>query len=78
RLLWTVPFILISICGHVTALEGGLVTLRCNNTTAPKTSSNNIYLYWYQQYPNQAPQDLLYKVTLADTALYYCSLKDAQ
>ncbi|CAB1326141.1 unnamed protein product [Coregonus sp. 'balchen'] len=75
--------------GHVTALEGGLVTLSCNYTTSKlitgdhitpvksrvictegesvtlscsyDTSSDNILLYWYQQYPKQAPHFLLVK-----------------
>uniref|UniRef100_A0A673J8Y8 Ig-like domain-containing protein n=1 Tax=Sinocyclocheilus rhinocerous TaxID=307959 RepID=A0A673J8Y8_9TELE len=37
--------------------EGESVTLSCTYDT----SSNNIFLYWYRQYPNREPQYLLYK-----------------
>ncbi|KAI5611025.1 hypothetical protein C0J50_11947, partial [Silurus asotus] len=37
--------------------ETETVTLKCSY----ETSSENIYLYWYKQYPNSAPQFLLYK-----------------
>ena len=41
----------------VTQSEEESVTLKCSY----ETSSNNVYLYWYRQYPGQAPQYLLYK-----------------
>ncbi|KAI5630521.1 hypothetical protein C0J50_10148, partial [Silurus asotus] len=37
--------------------ETETVTLKC----LYETSSEDIYLYWYKQYPNSAPQFLLYK-----------------
>uniref|UniRef100_A0A8C9VN05 Ig-like domain-containing protein n=1 Tax=Scleropages formosus TaxID=113540 RepID=A0A8C9VN05_SCLFO len=37
--------------------EGESVTLSCKYST----NSNNVYLYWYRQNSNQAPQYLLYK-----------------
>uniref|UniRef100_A0A4W5KBC4 Ig-like domain-containing protein n=1 Tax=Hucho hucho TaxID=62062 RepID=A0A4W5KBC4_9TELE len=40
-----------------TLTEGSSVTLSCTY----ETSSNDIYLYWYRHYSNQAPQFLLYK-----------------
>uniref|UniRef100_A0AAZ3PJ04 Ig-like domain-containing protein n=1 Tax=Oncorhynchus tshawytscha TaxID=74940 RepID=A0AAZ3PJ04_ONCTS len=46
-----------------TPTEGSTVSLSCTY----ETSSSNIYLYWYQQYPNQAPQDLLYKSARANS-----------
>uniref|UniRef100_A0A3B3QUD0 Ig-like domain-containing protein n=1 Tax=Paramormyrops kingsleyae TaxID=1676925 RepID=A0A3B3QUD0_9TELE len=94
--------------GNVIEYEGKsvtIVTLSCNY----RASSENIYLYWYKQHSNQAPQYLLYKgarlysmvkdipderfksttsrnstqltipsLTIADTAIYYCALRDAQ
>ncbi|KAF7705798.1 hypothetical protein HF521_019052, partial [Silurus meridionalis] len=36
--------------------ETDTVTLKCSY----ETSSEIIYLYWYKQYPNSAPQFLLY------------------
>ncbi|CAB1326142.1 unnamed protein product, partial [Coregonus sp. 'balchen'] len=42
----------------VICTEGASVTLSCSYDT----SSDNILLYWYQQYPNQAPHFLLVKV----------------
>uniref|UniRef100_A0A4W5LM28 Ig-like domain-containing protein n=1 Tax=Hucho hucho TaxID=62062 RepID=A0A4W5LM28_9TELE len=40
-----------------TPTEGSSVSLSCTYDT----SSDNIYLYWYRHYPNQAPQFILYK-----------------
>uniref|UniRef100_A0A8C9SNF0 Ig-like domain-containing protein n=1 Tax=Scleropages formosus TaxID=113540 RepID=A0A8C9SNF0_SCLFO len=37
--------------------EGESVTLSCKYST----NSDNVYLYWYRQNSNQAPQYLLYK-----------------
>uniref|UniRef100_A0A8C9VT32 Ig-like domain-containing protein n=1 Tax=Scleropages formosus TaxID=113540 RepID=A0A8C9VT32_SCLFO len=37
--------------------EGESVTLSCKYST----NSEYVYLYWYRQNPNQAPQYLLYK-----------------
>ncbi|XP_055721768.1 uncharacterized protein LOC129813492 [Salvelinus fontinalis] len=45
-----------------TPTEGSSVSLSCTY----ETSSSNIYLYWYQQYPNQAPQFLLCDTLEAD------------
>uniref|UniRef100_A0A674F568 Ig-like domain-containing protein n=1 Tax=Salmo trutta TaxID=8032 RepID=A0A674F568_SALTR len=42
-----------------TPTEGSLVTLSCTY----EISSNDIYLYWYRHYSNQAPEFLLYKGT---------------
>ncbi|KTF75528.1 hypothetical protein cypCar_00031223 [Cyprinus carpio] len=83
--------------------EGESVTLSCTY----ETNSNDIWLYWYRQYPNREPEYILYKgarswssdedipdsrfqsttsqssteltinsVTLSDSALYYCALRD--
>uniref|UniRef100_A0A8C8CSB2 Ig-like domain-containing protein n=1 Tax=Oncorhynchus tshawytscha TaxID=74940 RepID=A0A8C8CSB2_ONCTS len=41
--------------GHVTALEGGLVTLSCNYTT----SSTSPDLFWYIQLTRNSPQYVL-------------------
>uniref|UniRef100_A0A8K9V5R3 Ig-like domain-containing protein n=1 Tax=Oncorhynchus mykiss TaxID=8022 RepID=A0A8K9V5R3_ONCMY len=41
--------------GHVTALEGGLVTLSCNYTTSSPSSN----LFWYVQLPRDSPQYVL-------------------
>ncbi|CAB1326124.1 unnamed protein product [Coregonus sp. 'balchen'] len=41
--------------GHVTALEGGLVTLSCNYTT----SSTSPDLFWYIQLTRDSPQYIL-------------------
>uniref|UniRef100_A0A4W5LYU9 Ig-like domain-containing protein n=1 Tax=Hucho hucho TaxID=62062 RepID=A0A4W5LYU9_9TELE len=42
--------------GHVTALEGGLVTLSCNYTTTSSTSPD---LFWYIQLTRNSPQYVL-------------------
>ena len=86
---------------EVSSNEGESVTLSCSY----ETSSNDVWLYWYRYYLNQAPQFILFKgargrighdlipdnryqsttsrtnteliitkVTLSDTALYYCAL----
>uniref|UniRef100_A0A8C7HH63 Immunoglobulin V-set domain-containing protein n=1 Tax=Oncorhynchus kisutch TaxID=8019 RepID=A0A8C7HH63_ONCKI len=44
------------ISGHVTALEGGLVTLSCNYTTSSSTSPD---LFWYIQLTRNSPQYVL-------------------
>ncbi|XP_072560112.1 uncharacterized protein [Paramormyrops kingsleyae] len=89
---------------EVSSKEGESVTLSCSY----RATSENIYLYWYRQHSNQAPQYLLHKgarsytyenipdkrfksttsrdstqltiesPTIADTAIYYCALRDAQ
>uniref|UniRef100_A0A4W5PUW3 Ig-like domain-containing protein n=1 Tax=Hucho hucho TaxID=62062 RepID=A0A4W5PUW3_9TELE len=40
-----------------TPTEGSSVSLSCTY----EASRNDIYLYWYRHYSNQAPQFLLYK-----------------
>ena len=87
---------------NIKGLEGDSAKLQCSYDT----NSENIELHWYRQYPNEAPQFLLWKgarsdttkhipdfhfdattsrsstelhikdLTLADTALYYCALRD--
>ncbi|KAI5629328.1 hypothetical protein C0J50_10510, partial [Silurus asotus] len=42
---------------NILSKETETVTLKCSY----ETSSEIIYLYWYKQYPNSAPQFLLYK-----------------
>ena len=42
---------------NIESLEGNSPKLQCSYVT----SSENIWLYWYRQYPNEAPQFLLYK-----------------
>uniref|UniRef100_A0A8C1EAC8 T-cell receptor alpha/delta variable 23.0.1 n=2 Tax=Cyprinus carpio TaxID=7962 RepID=A0A8C1EAC8_CYPCA len=42
--------------------EGESVTLSCTY----ETNSNDIWLYWYRQYPNREPEYLLYKGNIAD------------
>uniref|UniRef100_A0A3B3Q2D3 T-cell receptor alpha/delta variable 22.0 n=1 Tax=Paramormyrops kingsleyae TaxID=1676925 RepID=A0A3B3Q2D3_9TELE len=42
---------------EVSSNEGESVTLSCSYST----TSDYIYLYWYRQHSNQAPQYLLYK-----------------
>uniref|UniRef100_A0A672KW37 T-cell receptor alpha/delta variable 23.0.1 n=1 Tax=Sinocyclocheilus grahami TaxID=75366 RepID=A0A672KW37_SINGR len=37
--------------------EGESVTLSCTF----ETNSNDIWLYWYRQYPNREPEYILYK-----------------
>uniref|UniRef100_A0A8C1N6Q6 Ig-like domain-containing protein n=2 Tax=Cyprinus carpio TaxID=7962 RepID=A0A8C1N6Q6_CYPCA len=37
--------------------EGESVTLSCTY----ETTSNNIWLFWYRQYPNREPEYILYK-----------------
>ncbi|KAG6924764.1 hypothetical protein G0U57_016598 [Chelydra serpentina] len=42
---------------EVSGSAGGSVTLGCSYTTGDA----RVYLYWYRQYPNQAPQYILYR-----------------
>uniref|UniRef100_A0A674J230 Ig-like domain-containing protein n=1 Tax=Terrapene triunguis TaxID=2587831 RepID=A0A674J230_9SAUR len=41
---------------EVSKSEGNTVSLSCSYDT----SSSNVYLYWYRQYPHQAPQYILW------------------
>ncbi|XDV27578.1 hypothetical protein PO909_031082 [Leuciscus waleckii] len=42
---------------NITKREGESVTLSCSYDT----NSNNVWLYWFRQYPNKEPQYLLWK-----------------
>ncbi|CAM4552433.1 unnamed protein product, partial [Lepidochelys olivacea] len=42
---------------EVSGSAGGSVTLSCSYTT----SDSYAYLHWYRQYPNQAPQYILWR-----------------
>ncbi|CAM4553353.1 unnamed protein product, partial [Lepidochelys kempii] len=42
---------------EVSGSAGGSVTLSCSYAT----SGSDAYLYWYRQYPNQAPQYILWR-----------------
>ncbi|CAM5101033.1 unnamed protein product [Natator depressus] len=42
---------------EVSGSAGGSVTLSCSYTT----SDSSAYLHWYRQYPNQAPQYILWR-----------------
>uniref|UniRef100_A0A3B3Q434 Ig-like domain-containing protein n=1 Tax=Paramormyrops kingsleyae TaxID=1676925 RepID=A0A3B3Q434_9TELE len=42
--------------GDVLGSEGGSVTIYCNYETS---TSNAYYLFWYIQYPNEAPKYML-------------------
>jgi len=52
--------------------EGESVTLRCSYDT----SSNNVLLYWYRQYPNREPEYLLYKGARAYSSDTYSDIPD--
>ncbi|CAM4552409.1 unnamed protein product [Lepidochelys kempii] len=41
---------------HLSGREGDAVTLTCSYETS---STGYVYLYWYRQFPNQAPQYIL-------------------
>ncbi|CAM5101205.1 unnamed protein product [Natator depressus] len=43
---------------HLSGREGDSVTLTCSYETS---STGYVYLYWYRQFPNQAPQYILWK-----------------
>ncbi|CAM4659082.1 unnamed protein product [Caretta caretta] len=54
---------------EVSGSAGGSVTLSCSYAT----SGSDAYLHWYRQYPNQAPQSILWRGAksashLSDTA----------
>ncbi|ELR44586.1 hypothetical protein M91_19547, partial [Bos mutus] len=69
--------------------EGEDVNLPCNNYTI----GGNDYIHWFQQNPNQNPYTMnssmaslntasdptlvLPQVTMRDTAVYYCVLREA-
>lgn len=42
---------------NIESIEGNSEKLKCSY----ETSSENVRLYWYRQYPNMAPEFLLYK-----------------
>ncbi|KAK3506095.1 hypothetical protein QTP70_002780 [Hemibagrus guttatus] len=42
---------------NIVRKESDTATLKCSY----ESSSNYVWLYWYKQYPNSAPQFLLYK-----------------
>ncbi|XP_065270249.1 T cell receptor alpha chain MC.7.G5-like [Emys orbicularis] len=55
---------------HLSGREGDAVTLTCSYDTS---STGYVYLYWYRQFPGQAPQYILYRGAksaseLSDTA----------
>uniref|UniRef100_A0A6Q2YXW0 Ig-like domain-containing protein n=1 Tax=Esox lucius TaxID=8010 RepID=A0A6Q2YXW0_ESOLU len=52
-----------SVNNQVIGTEGEYVTLNCTY----ETSSDYPWLYWYRQYPNQAPQFILYKGANGET-----------
>ncbi|KAH1182237.1 hypothetical protein KIL84_009991 [Mauremys mutica] len=43
---------------HLSGREGDAVTLTCSYDTS---STGYVYLYWYRQFPNQAPQYILFR-----------------
>uniref|UniRef100_A0A8C3SD97 Ig-like domain-containing protein n=1 Tax=Chelydra serpentina TaxID=8475 RepID=A0A8C3SD97_CHESE len=45
---------------QVSGVEGGSETFRCSYNT---TDSSGVYLYWYRQSPNRAPQYVLRRGT---------------
>ena len=49
---------------NIESLEGNSPKLQCSY----EASSEYIYLYWYRQYPNEAPQFLLYKGARSENA----------
>uniref|UniRef100_A0A8C9UAX7 Ig-like domain-containing protein n=1 Tax=Scleropages formosus TaxID=113540 RepID=A0A8C9UAX7_SCLFO len=51
--------------------EGDSVTLSCKYST----NSDNVYLYWYRQNSNQAPQYLLYKGARSDSSAEHSTNK---
>ena len=51
--------------------EGMAVTLKCSYDT----SKRYVWLYWYRQYPDEAPQWLLYKSARSSSAAFRSSDK---
>ncbi|CAM4552457.1 unnamed protein product [Lepidochelys kempii] len=43
---------------HLSGREGDAVTLSCSYETS---STGYVYLFWYRQFPNQAPQYILWR-----------------
>ncbi|KAI5611513.1 hypothetical protein C0J50_11816 [Silurus asotus] len=54
---------------NILRTEADTVTLKCSY----KTKSNNIWLYWYKQYPHSTPPFLLYKGTRSRSDYYNLS-----